>query len=137
MVRSMRHGCKSGGRCVPLRLFDCLGLVIPAAAAAFLAGAEVLVGEGRGRLEAGLADWTRDVLRVGGSRNAEGEGILMVSMPEFAATASTHCECQTTSERTRATGRGKGEGREGKIDKKAGKNEAGGDGLLCQKDRPD
>lgn len=50
----------------------------------------------------------------------------MVSMPEFAATASTHCECQTTSERTRATGRGKGEGREGKIDKKSGQKRSRG-----------
>lgn len=117
-----------------MRLFDCLGLLMPAAGAAFWAGAGGLVGEGGELFEAGLADWAQDVLRVGGSRNAEGEGTLMVSMPRFAATASTHWVCQTASNEVRAPE--EGNERRGRQKTRAAAR-PGRDGLLLPESRPD
>lgn len=68
-------------RIIPLRLLDCLGLLSPVDVIALPSGCLEAEG-GDGCLEAGfLADWPRDGLKDGGSRKADGEGILMVSMP--------------------------------------------------------
>lgn len=68
-------------RNIPLRLLDCLGLLSPVEVIVLPTGCLEVEG-GEGCLEAGfLAGWPRDGFRDGGSRKAEGEGILMVSMP--------------------------------------------------------
>lgn len=70
------------GNIVPLRLFDCFGLLV----VGFVAGWPAVFFAGEGGDLDGMAG--------GGSRIADGDGILMFSIPGTAMTTWAHTECK-------------------------------------------